>query len=183
MQLLFATIILTHLLPTVTSQATKIVDGLHLIQSHIKYTNQLVTYFNGNPQTGTLDAVNIQEEALDLGHAIQYTTSVAHASPNLDEAGSLAVVTAVISLRPDVETLLKNIVAKRPAFDAVVVGLFSVSGQVQQTLTNQKALTQALGYAIAEKLTGAYKTAAPLLLQEFADQFDQAIAAYVDTKA
>lgn len=71
-----------------------------------------------------------------------------------------------------------NIASKKPAFDPVVIGLFSVSGQVKKSLQDQKALTVALGYAIAEKLIGAFKESAPQLNKELAAEFDAAIAAF-----
>ncbi|EME78208.1 uncharacterized protein MYCFIDRAFT_212659 [Pseudocercospora fijiensis CIRAD86] len=178
MQLLLV-VALVNCFTAVSGQAAKIVPALQLVQSHVRYVNQRVVAFNGNPSTGTLDAVNINQAADDLGHAVEYATRVAQASSQLSAQDSEAVSAAVISLRPDVEGLLKNIAAKRPAFDRVVIGLFSVSKQVQTTLTDEKALTIALGNAIASKLSGAYREAAPLLLNEFSMAFDAAIGAYV----
>ncbi|KXT00751.1 hypothetical protein AC578_2938 [Pseudocercospora eumusae] len=175
--LLVATLV--NCFTAVSGQAASIVPALQLVQSHVRYVNSLVNAFDGNPYTGTLDSVNINQAADDLGHAVEYATRIADASPLLDETDSESVAAAVISLRPDVEGLLKNIAAKRWAFDRVVVGLFSVSKQVQTTLTDQKALTAALGNAIAEKLSGAYREAAPQLLNEFMMAFDTAIGAYV----
>ncbi|KAF7198071.1 hypothetical protein HII31_00427 [Pseudocercospora fuligena] len=178
MQLLLV-VALVNCFTAVSGQAASIVPALQLVQSHVRYVNSLVYPFNGNPYTGTLDSVNINQAADDLGHAVEYATRVAQASPLLDEKNSEAVAAAVIALRPDVEGLLKNIAAKRWAFDQVVVGLFSVSKQVQTTLMDQKALTAALGSAITEKLSGAYREAAPLLLNEFSMAFDTAIGAFV----
>ncbi|GIZ49436.1 hypothetical protein CKM354_001246600 [Cercospora kikuchii] len=175
--LMFVTLL--SCLTTVSGQAQSIVDALQLVQQGIRYSDSLVYRFDGNPYTGALDAINIQESANQVGHAVEYCIAVANASPLLNDQDSGAVAVAILSLRPDVETLLKRIISKKWNFDQVVVGLFSVSKQVQQALTDQKAQTIALGNAVASKLSGAYRQAAPLLLEEFSASFDSAIAAFV----
>lgn len=161
-------------------QGANIVYGLQQVQAQIGVLNQMLYYFDGNPATGALDAIKIQDQTDNVGEAVEYTTQIANASPTLDEADSLAVSTQVLSLRPDIKNLLLNIAAKKPEFDGVIVGLFSVSKQVKESLQDQKALTVALGDAIAMKLTGAFKKAAPEINDEFAMEFDAAIAAYVN---
>ena len=183
--LTFTTSVLSNPAPNVIEgglekrQGASIVYALQQVQSGIQLLNQRVYYFDGNPVTGALDAIQIQQQTDDVGRSVEYATQVANYSPPLDESESLAVATQVLALRPDIKNLLLNIASKKPAFDHVVIGLFSVSGQVKKSLQDQKALTVALGYAIAEKLTGAFKAAAPQLNDELAAEFDAAIAAFV----
>lgn len=141
----------------------------------------MVYSFQGTPVIGALDALFIQAQTDHLGRAIEYTTRAADASPPLDEAGSLAVASAILDIRPDVEELLRTITYKKPAFDLVFVGVLSISKQVQISLTDQKALTRALGYSIAQKLFGVFKEQSPPLMDEIDAAFDRAIAAYVNS--
>jgi hypothetical protein len=158
-----------------------IISALQLVQSHLQYLDSLVLGFQGDPATGLSQALVIQDETHQLGDTMEYATNVADASPPLDDQASLQVGLTVLTLKPDVEKTLKDIRAAKPKFDGVFLGLFSISNKVKETLENQKELAAAMGYSIAEKLSGAAKEQAPDVINDFSDQFTLAIAAYADS--
>ncbi|KXS96244.1 hypothetical protein AC578_5485 [Pseudocercospora eumusae] len=178
-----AILLLSTLLTLVNCQADKIIKALNDTQTQVQTLDSMVSAFDGD----TLAAVKIQQQALVIGRQIEATTEAVEATPSLDDDTSLQVATAVLNLVPIVETLLKRIQAKKPAFQSVVIGLFDVTGQVMadlfgiqvvQTLTKQKTATLALGNSIAAKLTGAFKTAAPAIIDKLEADFDRVIADY-----
>lgn len=122
----FPVILLSTLLTLVNCQADKIIKALNNTQAQVQYLDSMVAAFNGD----VLAAVKIQQQALVIGRQIEFTTEVVDATPSLNDDTSLEVATSVLSLVPIVETLLKRIQAKKPAFQSVVIGLFDVTGLV-----------------------------------------------------
>ncbi|KXS93466.1 hypothetical protein AC579_1063 [Pseudocercospora musae] len=170
----FSVILLSTLLTLVNCQADKIVQALNTTQSQVQTLDSMVAAFKGD----LLAAVKIQQQALVIGRQIETTTEIVEATPSLNDTTSLEVATSVLTLVPFVETLLKRIQDKKPVFQSVVIGLFDVTAQVTQILTKQKTATLALGNSIATKLTGAFKTAAPAIIDKLEADFNRVIADY-----
>ncbi|KXT17629.1 hypothetical protein AC579_10127 [Pseudocercospora musae] len=181
MRLLTTVFLSACALPVALSQNVQaIVAGLQAIQGQTTYLDYMLSQFTGAPLAGAVDIIKIQQQSDQVARAIQACTWAAEATPYiLDSRSSEAVSAAVLALRPVTEQLLHRIQFMKPIFDRAFVGLVSVSKQVQTTLVDQKALTAALSHAITEKLSGAYRAAAPELTEEFKDAFDEAIGAFV----
>ncbi|EME84336.1 uncharacterized protein MYCFIDRAFT_210852 [Pseudocercospora fijiensis CIRAD86] len=181
MRLLTTVFLSACALPVALSQnAQAIVSGLQAIQGQTQYLDNMVAHFTGTPLLGAVDVVNIQQQSDQVARAIEACIAAARAVPaRLSPRDSEAVAAAVLALRPVTEQLLDRLATMKPIFDQAFVGLVSVSKQVQTSLQDQKALVSALGYAIARKLSGAYRAAARELLDEFKDAFDEAISEYV----
>ncbi|KXT03710.1 hypothetical protein AC578_5160 [Pseudocercospora eumusae] len=181
MRLLTTVFLSACALPVALSQnAQAIVAGLQGIQGQTAYLDYMLSKFTGTPLAGAVDIINIQQQSDQVARAIRSCTWAAEATPYiLDTQGSEAVSAAVLALRPITEQLLHRITYMKPIFDQAFVGLVSVSKQVQTSLTDQKALVAALGHAITQRLSGAYRAAAPELIDEFKDAFDEAIGAFV----
>ncbi|EME77296.1 uncharacterized protein MYCFIDRAFT_200605 [Pseudocercospora fijiensis CIRAD86] len=170
----FSVVLLSTLLTLVNCQADKIIAALNSTQAAVQTLDTMVAAFNGD----LLEAVKILQQAYVIGKQVENTTEIVEASPTLTDDTSLKVATSVLGLVPVVESLLKKIQAKKPAFQSIVIGLFDVTGLVTTTLTKQKTSTLALGHSIVTKLTGAFKTAAPAIIDQLEADFDRVIADY-----
>lgn len=63
-------------------------------------------------------------------------------------------------------------------FEKAILGLIGVQALVEKSLQRQKQLSAAFGVTVAEKLEEPFKGAAPIINQQIADAFDEAIAAF-----
>ncbi|GIZ49438.1 hypothetical protein CKM354_001246800 [Cercospora kikuchii] len=175
----FVTTVLLGAIPIAFAQYSGyLVSCIGQIQQQIEALDYTVAGFDGAPLTGVGDILGIQTQADSLGRTIQSCTYTAYYTPLLNSQDSEAVSAAILQVRPIVEDLLTRLQFLRPKFDSAFFGVFSVSKQIQQVLTDQKALAVAFAHEVTKKLSGAYREKAPELTDEFKDAFDVAIAEY-----
>lgn len=137
-----------------------------------------ISTFEGSPDTGLLDAVKIVAAAYDVQKDILAADQIVQKIQNFTDTESIQVSTSVIGLVSPIKLLLKTIVTKKPAFQAVKLGLDDLTPQVLGVLQKTKSGALSLGQNIVSRLSGAIKDAAPALLKDIEIAFDTAIAAY-----
>ncbi|KAK4626123.1 hypothetical protein CLAFUW4_04393 [Fulvia fulva] len=159
--------------------AANIAAALDNVSANIKTVNSTLSTFNKGDLDSLIKVLKIQQQTKDLGESLKTATSAAEASEPLDDAGSLTIGLAILNdLLPDTTSLLTKIESKKPAFDAAVLGIASVSATVKKSLVEQKQQSAELGQAITAKLTPAFANLAPGINQQIADKFTEAINIY-----
>jgi len=158
--------------------AASIVNAIKNVQAKVSTFDSTVASFRKGQMTGILTVLQISSQSSELSDAVTGATNAANAAQSLDTDKSNSVVLAVIALQPDISSLLNNLQSKKPAFDTVILGIGSVSPQIEQTLQQQKAQSADLGTAITAKLSEPYKGLAPLVTGQVSTAFDQAIATF-----
>ncbi|CAK4033295.1 Hypothetical predicted protein [Lecanosticta acicola] len=164
--------------PIAKRDAASIVTAINQIETNINSLNTTLNGFKEGDVLAAVEVLEIQQETETLGDSISAAAAAANASAPLNDTESGTVATAVVGLEPQIFSLLDNIQRKKPAFDSAILGVGSVSPQVEQDLEQQKALSAELGNAITAKLTQTYAAFAPVINQQIADAFDQAIATF-----
>ncbi|KAK6436623.1 hypothetical protein LTR95_007179 [Oleoguttula sp. CCFEE 5521] len=160
------------------SDATAIVSSLSNIVAKVTTLNNTLNTFKAKDPLNLFTALKIQKQSNDVGSATDSAISTAQASGPLDDAGSLKVALATLSLSTTLKGFLANIESKKPAFDSILLGLVSLSQTTKATLVKQKGQADQLGAVIASKLTPAYQGLAPGVQSQIDGYFDHAIAVY-----
>lgn len=175
--LLLSLIPATLATPLVKRDATSIVNSINKIESNIATLNNSLN----NLGPGLLElpeVLQIQLEDTTLQSSIDDATRTASASAPLSTDDSNTVAAAVLTLPPQISSLLSNIVSKKPVFDKAILGFGSVSPLVEQDLIQQNNSAAAFGAALVPKLAQPYAGLAPVVLGEIVTAFNAAIQAY-----
>lgn len=154
-----------------------ITGSLGTISGGLVSMNATLNQFEGG-FNGTLLALQIQGEASTLLDDIENATTAAGQSSNLDEADSATVAFAIVALSSNIYEVLANLVDKKGAFDAAILGIGSASALVEYDLKSLKNSTDTLSQALSSKLSTTIQEVAPLVVSDIDFHFDQAIAAY-----
>ena len=127
---------------------------------------------------GFATALIIQGQTKQLGDDLQATTADVDASTPFTADESNAVASAVLNLQPQIQSLLTNIVAHKPAFATAVFFVGDLSKTVQGDLEDQRAFAGDFGRAVQAKLASPYSDFAPLITAQILGYFDDAISKY-----
>ncbi|RAL05934.1 cell wall mannoprotein 1 family protein [Aspergillus ibericus CBS 121593] len=157
--------------------ATSVVSAVNTISSQLLTLNTTVTSYPGGIE-GTLSALQIQAETIQLEFDLKTAIAVTRQSANFTDAESQSVAEAFVTLEPQIASTLDNIISKKADFDDGLLGIASLSFLVKFDLQELSALSSALGSAVQGKLSGVYAQLAPLVLDEISSAFKKAIAAY-----
>ncbi|PYI04102.1 antigenic cell wall galactomanno protein [Aspergillus sclerotiicarbonarius CBS 121057] len=157
--------------------ASGVVSAVNTISTQLITLNSTVSGYPGGIE-GTLSALQIQAETIQLEFDLKTAISVTRQSANFTDAESQTVAEAFVTLEPQIASTLANIVSKKPDFDDGLLGIASLSFLVKFDLQELSSLSSALGSAVQAKLSGTYAELAPLVLNEISSAFKSAIAAY-----
>jgi len=169
--------VLAHL--AVASFAATVADveaDLNSISTQVTALDKAVTAF---PNTGgsLLAALAIHTDAVNLGSAIDKGTTDTKAVPlPISETDGQTILNLVSSFEPTIEHALSQIIAKKPAFQALPIG--GIPALVKQDLSNLSASTNALETALIASAPADLVAAATTLKNNINAAFAQAIAAY-----
>ncbi|KAF2169361.1 hypothetical protein M409DRAFT_20584 [Zasmidium cellare ATCC 36951] len=177
------TLLLGALLPfslasPIARDVNSIVASINTIESNIATLNSTLNTFNKGDLDSGLKVLKIQSQTNTLGDSIDSGTSTAQASEPLNADDSFTVASAVLTLQPQVISLLDNIEQHKPAFDAAILNLVSVTPQVEQDLKNQNASTAAFSDAVVAKLADPYPSLAGTVTGPIFSKFNEAIALF-----
>ncbi|CAF9907229.1 MAG: hypothetical protein GOMPHAMPRED_005055 [Gomphillus americanus] len=161
--------------PLIQRDAASILQAITNIENHITTLNNTLNTFNGNLLTTIPTVLKIEEQTAELGDAISAATDAANLSPALSETDSGTVATAVVTLVPKIQSLLSNIIAHKNTFDRAVLGIGSVSPQVEQDLQTQSKLSDEFSGALIAKLAPDYAALAPLITNQISAAFQNAV--------
>ncbi|RAL07785.1 cell wall mannoprotein 1 family protein [Aspergillus homomorphus CBS 101889] len=156
--------------PTVLAAVTK-------LSTQLTTLNKTVSAYPGGIE-GSLRALQIQAETIQLEVDLKAAIVAAKRSANFTDAESLSVAQAFIALEPAIASTLANIVAKKPEFDDGLLGIASLSFLVEWDLQQLSFFSTQLGKAVQEKLSATYAALAPLVLDQIASAFAAAVKAY-----
>ncbi|PWY93564.1 antigenic cell wall galactomanno protein [Aspergillus sclerotioniger CBS 115572] len=164
--------------PNLTKRdATSVISAVTTISTQLITLNTTVSNYPGGIE-GTLSALQIQAETIQLEVDLKSAIIATRQSANFTDAESQKVAQAFITLEPQIASTLGNIVSKKPDFDDGLLGIASLSFLVKFDLQELSSLSKSLGTAVQAKLSGTYAQLAPLVLDEIAKAFREAIAAY-----
>ncbi|KAL3247309.1 hypothetical protein ABHI18_012457 [Aspergillus niger] len=164
------------LLP-VKRDASSVVSAVNTISTQLVTLNTTVSSYPGGIE-GTLSALQIQAETIQLEVDLKAAIKLTRQSTNFTDTESQKVAEAFVTLEPQIASTLANIVSKKSDFDDGLLGIASLSFLVKFDLQELSILSKALGSAVQDKLSGTYADLAPLILNEISAAFKKAIAAY-----
>ncbi|KAL1621063.1 hypothetical protein SLS56_009368 [Neofusicoccum ribis] len=154
--------------------AAAVSAAIGTIETRLTTFNNTLNTFGASPSL--LNALSVQTASNNVQTALTDATTAANSSAAFDDAGSAQVAQDILELQPQINSVLDNVVAKKPAFDSVQNG--ALNGLVSQSLQDQKSGAAAFGDAVTAKLTPTYAAQAPAINQAIQAKFDEAIAAY-----
>ncbi|OJI91295.1 hypothetical protein ABZX51_004156 [Aspergillus tubingensis] len=164
------------LLPT-KRDGSSVVSAVNTISTQLVTLNTTVSSYPGGIE-GTLSALQIQAETIQLEVDLKAAIKLTRQSANFTDTESQKVAEAFVTLEPQIASTLSNIVSKKSDFDDGLLGIASLSFLVKFDLQELSILSNALGSAVQDKLSGTYAELAPLILNEISTAFKKAIAAY-----
>jgi len=160
-----------------TGSASAVVAALTTISNQLTTLNNTLNDFNGG-LIDTLTALEIQGESSSLVDDINKATSVIKSTPALNDTDSLAVASAVLTLQPNIYSVLDNLVARHDIFEGAILDFVSVTWLVEIDLKTQKKSTDQLGAAITNILSSAFQSIAPAIIADIDTHFTTAINAF-----
>lgn len=165
-----------HSVP-VKRDASSIVDSMDDIASTIGELRDSLANFNPGI-VGTVVALKIHAQALQLAGIITDAKHTADDSEPLDEPGSAQVAIGVTGLQPHVFGVLDDMIAKKEAFDKAILGVGSARILVKADLQLLRKNTADFGEAVTAKLNPEFAKLAPLLLANIDAHFREAVNVY-----
>ncbi|ESK86092.1 antigenic cell wall [Moniliophthora roreri MCA 2997] len=121
-------------------------------------------------------ALAIHNSAVTLDNTVKKTVTDVQATSPFSDADGADILSAVETLEPIILSALQNIVAKKPAFQALPIG--GIPALVLQDLRNLDTDVTALSDALIDKSPSGLLTRANEIKTTIGDAFDDAIAAY-----
>ncbi|KAL2866058.1 cell wall mannoprotein 1 family protein [Aspergillus lucknowensis] len=178
-------IVLANLLPlqavfAVHHQARSVDDmlsGLDSIDNQLGTLSNSLQGFEGGLD-GTLAALQIQGQTMDLVHVIDDATAATNQTSNLNKNDSITLTNRVAKLQDVIFSTLDLLEAKKPAFDTAVLGVASASILVKADLDALRSSTAILGRAIVQRLDRSLQNLGPLLTGNIDFHFVHAIQLY-----
>ncbi|KAK1230748.1 hypothetical protein PQX77_006154 [Marasmius sp. AFHP31] len=129
-----------------------------------------------NPGGTLAQALAIHNSAVALDNSVKKGTTDTQATAAFSEADGQSILASVQALVPTIQHALQQIVAKKPAFDALPVG--GIPALVLQDLRNLNTDTGAFADALIAKSPADLVTQANQIKTTIANAFATAIAAY-----
>ncbi|RAK81452.1 cell wall mannoprotein 1 family protein [Aspergillus fijiensis CBS 313.89] len=160
-----------------TRDSSSVLAAVTTISTQLTTLNTTVSAYPGGLE-GSLSALHIQAETIQLEVDLKAAVVAAKRSANFSDAESLSVAQAFVALEPTIASTLANLVAKKSEFDDGLLGVASLSFLVEWDLEQLSFLSSQLGKAVQEKLSATYAALAPLVLDQIAAAFAGAIQAY-----
>ncbi|PYH81041.1 antigenic cell wall galactomanno protein [Aspergillus uvarum CBS 121591] len=157
--------------------ASSVLAAVTTITTQLTTLNTTVSAYPGGIE-GSLSALQIQAETIQLEVDLKVAIVAAKRSANFSDPESLSVAQAFVALEPTIASTLANLVAKKSEFDDGLLGVASLSFLVEWDLEQLSFLSSQLGKAVQEKLSATYAALAPLVLDQIAAAFASAIQAY-----
>ncbi|PYI33479.1 antigenic cell wall galactomanno protein [Aspergillus indologenus CBS 114.80] len=157
--------------------ASAVLAAVTTITTQLTTLNSTVSAYPGGIE-GSLSALQIQAETIQLEVDLKAAVVAAKRSANFSDPESLSVAQAFVALEPTIASTLASLVAKKPEFDDGLLGVASLSFLVEWDLEQLSFLSSQLGKAVQEKLSATYAALAPLVLDQIAAAFASAIQAY-----
>jgi hypothetical protein len=154
-----------------------ILSGLQSINNQLDTLSASLRNFNGGLE-GTLAALQIQGQTMDLVHIIDDATGATNGTSNLNQADSITVTNRVVQLQDDIFSTLDLLEEKKPAFDTAVLGLASASILVRADLEALQSSTRLLGNAIVQRLVASLRSLGPLITGNIDFHFSHALRRY-----
>ncbi|CEL09004.1 hypothetical protein ASPCAL12148 [Aspergillus calidoustus] len=154
-----------------------ILSGLQSINNQLDALSASLRNFNGGLQ-GTLAALQIQGQTMDLVHIIDNATGATNGTSNLNQAESITITNRVVQLQDDIFSTLDLLEEKKPAFDTAVLGLASASILVRADLEALQSSTRLLGNAIVQRLVMSLRGLGPLITGNIDFHFSHALRHY-----
>lgn len=158
-------------------EASSVISGIQTISSAIITLNKTVSSYPGGIE-GTITALDILGDSLNLEHAITSTTSDAKQSANFTDTESQTIAEAFVNLLPTIQSSLTTIEGKKSEFQHGLLGLASLDWVVESLLKSLKSDSDALSTAVIAKLTSTWAGVAPLVVKEIDTAFETAITTY-----
>lgn len=155
---------------SVAADAAAVQTQIAVIGNYTSLLRSDVNNYNGSIP-GLPWALQVQEDAVNLYRQIEQGTSLANASANFGEPGSLNVASALLSITGTVKGTLNDTAAKASTFA-------DLGPLVLGSLYQLKASTDGLGKAIVDKLEPIEKALAPSVQSDLDNSFNSAIKAY-----
>lgn len=125
-----------------------------------------------------IKALKIKSQTDTVKKDTEAATDAADASAKFNDKGSGNVANSLLALQPKINSVLDNLVSKKGAFEKAVLGFISLTWLVKSDLEGLKELSADLGSAVTKKLTKQYADLAPILNEQIAKKFAEAIKAY-----
>jgi hypothetical protein len=157
--------------------AGNILSGLQSINNQLNTLGNSLRNFNGGLD-GTLAALQIQGQTMELVHIIDDATAATNQTSNLNEQDSVAITNRVVQLQDVIFSTLDLLEAKKPTFDTAVLGVASASILVRADLEALRSSTAALGHAIVQRLVQTLRNLGPLLTGSIDFHFFHALHVY-----
>ena len=161
----------------VKRDARSILDSMDDISSTIGQLRESLADFDPGI-VGTVTALKIHTQALQLAGIITGAKRTAEDSDSLDESGSAQVANGVTGLQPHVLGVLDDMIAKKEAFDKAILGIGSARILVKADLQLLRKNTADFGKAVTAKLNPEFAKLAPLILANIDAHFRDAIIVY-----
>ncbi|PYH47088.1 cell wall mannoprotein 1 family protein [Aspergillus saccharolyticus JOP 1030-1] len=157
--------------------ASTVLNAVTTISTQLITLNNTVTAYPGGIE-GSLTALQIQAETIQLEVDLKTAIIAAKQSANFTDEESLSVAQAFVALEPTIASTLTTLVSRKKDFDDGLLGVASLSFLVEWDLQQLSFLSSQLGKAVLEKLSATYAALAPLVLDQISAAFASAIAAY-----
>ncbi|KAB8349432.1 hypothetical protein FH972_023459 [Carpinus fangiana] len=169
-------------LPTIAARATDnsaaVIAGIKQLGADVVTLNKTLNTFKANDPLGLFTALKIQQQAGTISKGLTSTSKAANSSSPFTGEESGQIAEATVDLSPQIESLLKNIVRKKPAFATAVFLVGDLSKTVENLLKSQQQLTKGFVAGITPKLADPYRQFAPLITTPIINYFTSAIKAY-----
>ncbi|KAK4494518.1 hypothetical protein PRZ48_014816 [Zasmidium cellare] len=154
----------------VAADAAAVQAQIAVIGNYTTLLQSDVNNFNGSIP-GLPWALQVQQDAVNLYRQVEQGTSLANASSNFGEPGSLNVASALLGITGKVKDSLNAVAAKASTFD-------DLGPLVLGSLYQLKASTDSFGNAIVAKFAPLEKSVAPSVQKDLDNSFNNAIMAY-----
>lgn len=176
-------LLLPALLPTAAStpapdlaprDAPHISNLLGTITARLSAFNMTLSSFGAKPNL--FNALSVQAASGQILDALHNVASAANETDALNDAGSTQLVEDVEHLRPHVVSALNNVVAKKPAFDGLL--LSALNGVVEKGLQDMKRGLALFSEAIAMRMMPQFVPQMEHEVEEITRVFDKTLAVY-----
>ncbi|GMG07059.1 unnamed protein product [Aspergillus oryzae] len=156
-------------LPTLTHDATAVINDLTKIATDLSALTKSIVAYNG----GIPAALDIQVKEMAVERDLDQATRDTTAATPFTVSESATTTSALLGLEPDIRTALVTLVQKKPLVDEVRIGAI-----VRMNLVNLRTKTGTLSTALQNKATAVDKNTLATKTTELDAGFESAIKAY-----
>ncbi|KAJ4420332.1 hypothetical protein N0V82_004431 [Gnomoniopsis sp. IMI 355080] len=149
-------------------------QSIAAIGASLAAANNSVVAFDG----GIGGLLSVNEAVVNLGTALNQTTTVAESTPLLSPTDSTAVGIEFLFLQPNINLLLQNLDAKQGDFDNALFGILDTRSLIRDTLIIQQNNSAALGTALLNVLDPSLRGIASPINDQIQGNFTAAVNAW-----